>query len=250
MQTSTAAPLPEADATPVLGLQNIRKEFGGVVAIEDFSLDVHSGEVVALVGDNGAGKSTLVKIICGVYPPTAGRILIDGERSPLRRPGELAGPRHPGGLSGPRAGGEAAGLHEPLPRPRDGEGPFRRLDRRRMIRETRGAGARLDVRIPSAKSSIRDLSGGQRQGVAIARATHWASKLVLMDEPTAALGVAETMKVENIIKGLRDAISRCSSSATASTRSSASPTASAFFVGAFRSASAARGRRPTTRSSR
>ena len=71
-------------------------------------------------------------------------------------------------------------------------GPFRRLDRRRMIRESEELVRGLDVRIPSAKSSIRDLSGGQRQGVAIARATHWASKLVLMDEPTAALGVAET----------------------------------------------------------
>src|SRR3954470_3231073 len=79
MQPDTATTAAEAEATAVLGLQHIRKEFGGVVAIEDFSLDVHSGEVVALVGDNGAGKSTLIKIICGVYPPTAGRILIDGE---------------------------------------------------------------------------------------------------------------------------------------------------------------------------
>jgi ABC-type sugar transport system ATPase subunit len=83
-------------------------------------------------------------------------------------------------------------------------GLLRRLDRRRMIRETRELVQAMDVRIPSATGAIRDLSGGQRQGVAIARATHWAGKLVLMDEPTAALGVAETAKVETIIRGLKD----------------------------------------------
>jgi len=82
-------------------------------------------------------------------------------------------------------------------------GPFRRLDRRRMIGETEALVTALDVRIPSARATIRELSGGQRQGVAIARATHWASKLVLMDEPTAALGVAETARVEATIRSLR-----------------------------------------------
>ena len=82
-------------------------------------------------------------------------------------------------------------------------GPFRRLDRKRMIAETQALVDALDVRIPSARSMIRDLSGGQRQGVAIARATHWAKKLILLDEPTAALGVAETAKVEEIITALR-----------------------------------------------
>jgi simple sugar transport system ATP-binding protein len=82
-------------------------------------------------------------------------------------------------------------------------GPFRRLDRKRMIAETEALVKELDVRIPSAKATIREMSGGQRQGVAIARATHRATKLMLMDEPTAALGVAETAKVENIINGLK-----------------------------------------------
>jgi ABC-type sugar transport system ATPase subunit len=82
-------------------------------------------------------------------------------------------------------------------------GPLRRLDRHRMIAETETLLKELDVRVPSARAEIRDLSGGQRQGVAIARATHWAAKLILMDEPTAALGVAETAKVEDIIRGLR-----------------------------------------------
>jgi simple sugar transport system ATP-binding protein len=83
-------------------------------------------------------------------------------------------------------------------------GPLRLLDRKRMARETQELVDTLDVRIPSAKAIIRDLSGGQRQGVAICRATHWASSLVLMDEPTAALGVAETAKVENLIERLRE----------------------------------------------
>jgi ABC-type sugar transport system ATPase subunit len=83
-------------------------------------------------------------------------------------------------------------------------GPLKRLDRRRMIEEARKLIQAMDVRIPSATAAIRDLSGGQRQSVAIARATHWATKLILMDEPTAALGVAETAKVEKIILGLRE----------------------------------------------
>ena len=82
-------------------------------------------------------------------------------------------------------------------------GPLRRLDRKRMIAETEALVEELDVRIPSARATIRDLSGGQRQGIAIARATHWATKLVLLDEPTAALGVAETAKVEKIIASLK-----------------------------------------------
>src|SRR5260370_20031403 len=82
-------------------------------------------------------------------------------------------------------------------------GPFRRLDRRRMVAETQTLLKDLDVRVPSAKATIRELSRGQRQGVAIARATHWAAKLILMDEPTAALGVAETARVEAIILGLK-----------------------------------------------
>jgi len=191
-------------APPVLSLHNIRKEFGGVVAIEDFSLDVNAGEVVALVGDNGAGKSTLIKIICGVHPPTTGRILIDGDEVRFSDPSDSQ-------AKGIQVVYQDLALAERQPvymnlfLGREATtGPFRRLDRKRMIRESEELVRGLDVRIPSARSTIRDLSGGQRQGVAIARATHWASKLVLMDEPTAALGVAETQKVEKIIEGLRD----------------------------------------------
>ena len=188
----------------MLSLHNIRKEFGGVVAIEDFSLDVHPGEVVALVGDNGAGKSTLIKIVCGVYPPTAGRILIDGAETRFADPADSQA-RGIQVVFQDLALAESQPVYMNLFLGREATtGPFRRLDRRRMIRESEELVRAMDVRIPSAKSTIRDLSGGQRQGVAIARATHWASKLVLMDEPTAALGVAETQKVETIIRSLRE----------------------------------------------
>ena len=198
---SAAQPLP---ATPVLGLRNIRKAFGGVTAIEDFSLELFPGEVVALVGDNGAGKSTLIKIVSGVHQPTSGDIHIEGSPVRLSDPSDAQ-------AKGIQVVYQDLALAERQPvymnlfLGREAvTGPFRRLDRRRMIRESEDLIRALDVRIPSARAAVRDLSGGQRQGIAIARATHWASKLVLMDEPTAALGVAETAKVETIINGLRE----------------------------------------------
>jgi simple sugar transport system ATP-binding protein len=192
------------EKTPALSLQHIRKAFNGVVAIEDFSLDVFPGEVVALVGDNGAGKSTLVKIIAGVHQPTEGRMRIDGDDVTFSDPSAAQ-------ALGVQVVYQDLALADSQPVYMNmflGKelvtGPLRRLDRRRMIGETETLVKELDVRIPSATATIRELSGGQRQGVAIARATHWASKLVLMDEPTAALGVAETARVEAIIKGLRE----------------------------------------------
>lgn len=189
--------------TSALSLRNIHKSFGGIVAIEDFSLDIDRGEVVALVGDNGAGKSTLVKIVSGMYQPTSGEIRLGGDvvhftdASQSQTKGvqvvyqDLA-----------LADSQTVYMNLFLGREKT-RGLFGKLDRSAMIAETEQLMRELDVRIPSAKAIIRDLSGGQRQGVAIARATHWATNLVLMDEPTAALGVAETARVEEIIRGLR-----------------------------------------------
>ena len=192
------------EKTPALSLEHIRKAFNGIVAIEDFSLDLYPGEVVALVGDNGAGKSTLVKIIAGVHSQSDGRMRIDGAEVTLSDPSSSQ-------ALGVQVVYQDLALADSQPVYMNMflgrelvTGPFRRLDRRRMIDETETLVKALDVRIPSARATIRELSGGQRQGVAIARATHWASKLVLMDEPTAALGVAETARVESIIKGLRE----------------------------------------------
>jgi ABC-type sugar transport system ATPase subunit len=189
--------------TPVLQLKNIRKSFGGVTAIEDFSLDLHAGEVVALVGDNGAGKSTLIKMISGVYPPTSGQILLDGETASFAD-ASVARERGIEVVYQDLALADQQPVYMNLFLGREPvHGPLRLLDRRRMISETETLVKELDVRIPSARATIRDLSGGQRQGVAIARATHWARKLVLLDEPTAALGVAETARVESTIEALK-----------------------------------------------
>lgn len=190
--------------TPVLSLKQIHKSFGGVVAIQNFSLDLYPGEIVALVGDNGAGKSTLVKIISGVHRPTSGEIALDGEEvgfsdaSAARSHGievvyqDLA-------LADEQPVYMNMFLGRELTRK-----PFGLLDKARMRAETQSLVDQLDVRIPSERAAIRDLSGGQRQGIAIARATHWASKLILLDEPTAALGVAETAKVEDLVASLKD----------------------------------------------
>jgi len=199
MSLAATAPGPQ----PVLELERIHKVFGGVVAIEDFSLDVYPGEVVALVGDNGAGKSTLIKIIAGVHRPTRGRMRIDGAEASFRDPSE-AQDRGIQVVYQDLALADSQPVYMNMFLGRElTTGPLRRLDRRRMIAETEALLRDLDVRVPSARAAVRDLSGGQRQGVAIARATHWAAKLVLMDEPTAALGVAETAKVEEIIRGLK-----------------------------------------------
>lgn len=191
-----------ATTRPVLALQDIRKTFGGVVAIENFSLEVYPGEIVALVGDNGAGKSTLIKIVSGVHAPTSGSISIEGQ--PVAMASATMARAH--GIEvvyQDLALADQQTVYMNMFLGREPTNALGLLDRRRMIAETEKLVKELDVRIPSAHATIRDLSGGQRQGVAIARATHWASKLILLDEPTAALGVAETAKVEEIVESLK-----------------------------------------------
>ncbi|WP_298918957.1 ATP-binding cassette domain-containing protein [uncultured Roseobacter sp.] len=191
------------DAEPVLSLQNVHKAFGGVVAIEEFSLDLRAGQIVALVGDNGAGKSTLIKIISGVHTPTSGGIRLDGEPTAFA---DASSARSNGievvyqDLA--LADQQPVYMNMFLGRELTKQ-PFGLLDKSRMRQQTQTLVDELDIRIPSVNSTISDLSGGQRQGVAIARATHWASKLILLDEPTAALGVAETARVEELIISLK-----------------------------------------------
>ena len=190
--------------TPLLRIERLRREFGAVVALEEVTLDVDPGDIVALVGDNGAGKSTVVKCIAGVYPPTAGQILVEGQpvrfSSPLDARGE--------GIEAvfqDLALADAQPVYMNMFLGRElVKGPLRRLDRETMATETQTLLDELDVRIDSPRATIRDLSGGPRQGVAIARAVQWAQRLVLMDEPTAALGVAETRRVEEVIRRMRD----------------------------------------------
>jgi ABC-type sugar transport system ATPase subunit len=193
-----------SEAPPALSLRGVHKAFGGVTAIEEFNLDVGPGEIVALVGDNGAGKSTLIRIVAGVQPPTRGAVWIDGKPAHLTSPAASQ-------ASGVQVVYQDLALAERQPvymnlfLGRELSLPWLGvLNRRRMIAESESLMRELDIRIPSARATVRELSGGQRQGIAIARATHWASKLVLMDEPTAALGVAETERVERILQGLKE----------------------------------------------
>jgi simple sugar transport system ATP-binding protein len=187
---------------PILQLKDISKNFGGVTAIESFALEVYPGEIVALVGDNGAGKSTLIKIVSGVHAPTSGTITIEGQTVTMSS-ATMARSHGIEVVYQDLALADQQTVYMNLFLGREPVNRFGLLDRRRMIAETDKLVKELDVRIPSAHATIRDLSGGQRQGVAIARATHWASKLILLDEPTAALGVAETAKVEEIVLTLK-----------------------------------------------
>ncbi|MET0731296.1 MAG: ATP-binding cassette domain-containing protein [Solirubrobacterales bacterium] len=193
-----------ATTSPLVRLERVRKEFQAVVAVEDLTLELHPGEIVALVGDNGAGKSTVVKCLAGVYPPTSGRILLEG------RPVRFSSP-----LDARTQGIEAVLQDLALAAAQPVymnvflgrelvKGPLRWLDRAAMTTETKALLDELGVRVGSPTQPVRTLSGGQRQGVAIARAMLWAQRLVLLDEPTAALGVAETRRAEELIRRLRD----------------------------------------------
>ncbi len=190
------------NSTPVLQLRDIRKSFGGITAIENFTLDVQAGEVVALVGDNGAGKSTLIKIISGVHAPSSGTITIDGEAVTMAN-SSMARSHGVEVVYQDLALADQQSVYMNMFLGRELITRFGTLDRATMINETQKLVDELDVRIPSPHAIIRDLSGGQRQGVAIARATRWAKRLILLDEPTAALGVAETAKVEQIVQSLK-----------------------------------------------
>jgi simple sugar transport system ATP-binding protein len=189
---------------PIVALENVRKEFGGLVALEGTSLAVSRGEIVAIVGDNGAGKSTLLKIIAGVHEPTDGRVMFDGQEVRLGSPAIAR--RH-----GVEAVYQDLALAPEQPVYMNlflgrelTKRPLGFLDHRRMAQETRELLAELKIDLPSPRTAVDRLSGGQRQGVAIARATHWGDRLILMDEPTAALGVQETGRVEELIARLRD----------------------------------------------
>jgi len=175
-----------------------------VVALQGITLDVGAGEIVALVGDNGAGKSTVVNCVAGVHPPTSGQILVEDE--PVRFTGPLDARRL--GIDVvfqdlALASAQPVYMNMFLGRELV-TGPLRRLDRGAMVVQTQTLLEELDVRIDDPRQAVRELSGGQRQGVAIARAAHWAQRVVVMDEPTAAMGVAETERVEELIRRMRD----------------------------------------------
>lgn len=190
-----------ARGEPVLSLRGICKQFGAVSALSDIELDVHAGEVVALVGDNGAGKSTLVKVLAGVHQPTSGSMNFCG------RPVTLAGPGEALSLGIATVFQDLA-LCENLDVVANiflGRelGRFG-LDEVTMEIRSWTLLNELAARIPSVREPVASLSGGQRQTVAIARSLLLEPKMIMLDEPTAALGVAQTAEVLNLIERVRD----------------------------------------------
>ena len=191
----------------VLEVENLNKRFGGNVAVHDVSFNVSEGECVVLAGDNGAGKSTVIKMVSGVYVPTSGEVRFQGERLTGETPDAIR-----------RSGIETIyqdlaladnldpGLNLYLGRER-----MKRvlglpvLDRKTMRNDAAILLENLGIVLPDPSKPVRDLSGGQRQAIAIARAIHWKAKLVIMDEPTAALGVPEQREVMALIQRLKAA---------------------------------------------
>jgi ABC-type sugar transport system ATPase subunit len=192
----------------VLDVQHVGKRYGRITALRDVSFQVRAGEVVALVGDNGAGKSTLVNILSGALSPTTGHIVMDGkpvhfhDANEARRLGietvyqDLALANDVPAWANLYLGREITrkGLL----------GAFGWLDKAEMARQAESAMAATKIRIKSVRAKTGSLSGGQRQAVAVARAVTWGSRLLLMDEPTAALGVEQQHQVGELIGAVRE----------------------------------------------
>ena len=188
--------------TPLVELRRISKTFGGVHALEDVDVDIYPGEVVALLGHNGAGKSTLIKVLSGVHPPDHGEIRVFG--NPVR----IESTREAKAL-GIETIYQNLALAENLDAVanlflgRERYTRFGFLDEETMEHETRRMLDRMKLRLPSLRTEVSRLSGGQRQAIAIGRAVYFDAKILIMDEPTAALGVAETQMVAELIDELK-----------------------------------------------
>lgn len=205
MTVEMSAP-PSTTSSCVLEARGLTKRFGAVLAVDDVSFRLDRGEILALLGDNGAGKSTLIKCISGAHKPDSGQIFLDGTvasiHSPTaaRRQGvetvyqDLALFEHLNVAANLFAGREVATPSRPA-----FAGWMRIREMRRLARETLD---RLEVHIPNVQSPVSLLSGGQRQAIAVARAVSFATRVVILDEPTAALGVRESRNVERLVKRL------------------------------------------------
>jgi simple sugar transport system ATP-binding protein len=205
--TPSVAARPRTGDDPIFEAREVTKRFGRVIALRGVSFNLRAGEVHAIVGDNGAGKSTLIKILSGVIQPTSGEILIDGSPVSLASPREarahgietvyqdLALANHLDASANLFLGREALmpGIL----------GWLGFLDARTMRRRTSEELRHLKIDIPSVQAPVLGMSGGQRQAVAVARAHAWGSRIVIMDEPTAALGVRESAMVLELIREVR-----------------------------------------------
>jgi len=193
-------------AAPLLEVRHLSKSFGAVQALNDFSMVVRPGEVVAVAGDNGAGKTTLIKAISGVFRPSAGEILLQGRPVHFSTPQDA---REKGietiyqdlALADNLSIGANIFLgREPM---RKAFGILPVLDRKRMADAARQTMALLDFHVNRMDAPVSNFSGGQRQAVAIGRAVYWNAQILIMDEPTAALGVPEQRKVISLIHQLK-----------------------------------------------
>jgi D-xylose transport system ATP-binding protein len=195
----------ERPREPLLRIQGVTKSFGSVVALRNVSLDIYDDEIVGLVGDNGAGKSTLIKILSGNFPPDSGEVLFEGRRVHFRSP-----------VDARQAGIETVYQDLSLCENLDSTSNlfvgreqfksylgFRFLQTKAMERQTVQTLSRIGIQMPSVRERVQYLSGGQRQAVSLARFVAWGRKLVLLDEPTAALGVRETRKALELVRSLQ-----------------------------------------------
>ena len=203
-QPVLAQAMPVEDAA--LEVRNIEKSFGAVRALDGISLGVRAGEVMGLIGDNGAGKSTLINCLAGIIRPDAGCILLDGEEVTISSPYEA---RQLGIetvhqdlalIDTLDVSGNLFLNREVLSGPR----VLRWMNKRRMHREAKEILESLRISIPSVRNAVEKLSGGQRQAVAVGRSVAWGRRIVLMDEPAAALGVEQARLVLELITTLRD----------------------------------------------
>jgi D-xylose transport system ATP-binding protein len=192
-----------AARTPIVEMRNINVAFGGVHAVENVTIDLHAGEVIGLVGGNGAGKSTLMKALSGARPPDSGEILIDGEVRPIKNPRDAK-------AYNIETIYQTLALADNLDAPgnlflgRELTTALGQIDDSAMEDATRKVIGRLNPNFKRFATPVKSLSGGQRQAVAIARAVHFNARILIMDEPTAALGPAETAQVRDLVRQLKN----------------------------------------------
>jgi D-xylose transport system ATP-binding protein len=198
-----AATKPSAKGVPLVEMRNIKIAFGGVHAVDNVSVDLYPGEVIGLVGGNGAGKSTLIRALSGAHPADSGQILINGQ------PVSISNPRDAKNY-GIETIYQQLALADNVDATanmflgRELTTRFGSLDDSAMEAATRKVMGRLNPKFKNFKTPVKSLSGGQRQSVAIARAVHFNAKILIMDEPTAALGPAETAQVRDLVTQLKN----------------------------------------------
>jgi D-xylose transport system ATP-binding protein len=196
------APPVDRSGTPLVDMRHINVAFGGVHAVENVSVDLYAGEVMGLVGGNGAGKSTLMRVLSGAHPADSGEILVDGKKATIQNPRDAK-------VYGIETIYQTLALADNI----DAAGNMflgrelltrtGSLDDAAMESATRKMMGRLNPRFKNFKTPVKSLSGGQRQSVAIARAIHFNARILIMDEPTAALGPAETAQVRELVAQLK-----------------------------------------------